>query len=191
MFEADCLPNQPRILSIDVSGLGSLSPEPTAYDLAGWNDIERILTYLSIANARPIMGIRVREALGALAMLAARDDVDPGRLMVGGRGVGAVVALHVALLRPEVKRLICLEGLSDYGSYTRNGAFAWRESLVIPDVLKHYDLPEVVAALRGCRSTIVSPLDSLRASVPQAEAARVLCGADGGSAVAEAVSAAW
>ncbi|HOS92196.1 MAG TPA: prolyl oligopeptidase family serine peptidase, partial [Armatimonadota bacterium] len=202
MFEASCSPEQPRILSIDVAGLGSLSPEPTAYDLAGWNDIERNLTYLSIANARPIMGLRVRDALCAFAELRDRPDVDPDRLMVGGRGIGAVVALHVALLRPEVKRLICLEGLSDYGSYTRNGAFAWRESLMIPGVLKHYDLPEVVAALRGCECILANLLDSMRSPVPQAEAAAlyaeaiaggatVVCGADGGAAVAEAVSAAW
>lgn len=203
MYEADCRPDQPRILSLDVSGLGSLAPEPTAYDLAGWNDVERILTYLSIANARPIMGLRVRDALCGLAYLRSRPEVDPGRVMVGGRGVGAIVALHAALLAGNVRRLLCLEMLSHYGALAEQYPFSWPQSIFIPGVLQHYDLPEVVALLAGpVQVHVFCPRDAQHAPLTQEQAetlyadalmagACVRCGVDGGSAVSEAVTAGW
>ena len=197
MFEPDCLPDQPRILSVDVSGLGSLAPEPTAYDLAGWNSIERILTHLSIADGRPIMGLRVRDALCALRALRERPDVDPERIMIGGRGVGAIVALHAALLDGDVRRTICLEGLSHYGALTEQFPFAWQESVMIPDILRHYDLPDVAGAMSQVH--IINPVDAQRNALsPDAVDAlygpgsvSAVTGADGGAAVVAAAMAPW
>jgi dienelactone hydrolase len=202
LFEPDCRPEQPRVLSLEVSGLGSLTPDPMPYDLAGWNDSERILTYLSVASGHPVMGLRVRDALAGLACLRSRSEVDPDRLMVGGRGIGALVALHVALLDPGVGRLVCFEMLSHYGALTEQFPFAWRQSVVLPGVLTEYDLPEVAAALAPrTRVAVIDPLDAQRAPLEQAMArslyaealatgASVRCG-DGGRAVAEEVQAPW
>ncbi|NLC59227.1 MAG: hypothetical protein GX774_20510 [Armatimonadetes bacterium] len=202
LYEPDCTPDQPRLLSLDVSGLGRLVPEPVAYDLASWNDSERILTYLSIANARPVMGLRVRDALCGLEYLRSRPDVDRERLMVGGRGIGAIVALHAALLDESVRRVVCLEMLSHYGALAAQFPFAWRQSVVIPGILKHYDLPEVLPLLEGTRVVLVNPLDAQRTPLPQetanalyaagiAKTTVVRCGVDGGAAVNEALTAAW
>ncbi len=49
-LEREDSPNEPIILSVDVSGLGELSPQPTAYDIASWNDIERLLSDLKKIN---------------------------------------------------------------------------------------------------------------------------------------------
>jgi len=198
MFEADCKPNQPHILSMEVSGLGALEPAPVAYDLAAWNDSERILTYLAIANEQPIMGLRVRDALCGLAYLAARPEVDEQRLMVGGRGVGAIVALHVALLGTGVKKVICLEMLSHYGALTEHFPFTWRQSAIIPDVLKHYDLPEIAAALKDTQVHVINPLDVQQKVLAKAQAMRpysaavdagavVQCRVDGEAAVVQAL----
>jgi len=148
-LEKEPLENEPIILNIDVSGFGELEPDPTAYDLAYWNDIERILTYLSIANGRPIMGLRVRDALAALSCLSRRHDVDADKIMIGGRGVGAIVALHAALLWENIQAVTCLDMLSHYGALTEKSPFAWRQSVIIPDILKYYDLPDIAACLAG------------------------------------------
>lgn len=199
MFEPDCLPNQPRILSIDVSGFGSLSPEPTSYDLASWNDIEHILTYLSISNAKPIMGLRVRDGLCGLNYLVSRSEVDNDRIIVGGRGIGAIVALHIALLDPKVRRLICLDMLSHYGALTEKFPFSWRQSIIIPNVLKYYDLPEAVAMLSNSVEVfIINPMDAQKTVLQQDDAdklyadsisngAVVKCNVDGGVAVISAI----
>ena len=197
MIEDDCRPNQPRILSVDLSGFGRLTPEPTAYDLAGWNDIERILTYLSIGNAQPIMGLRVRDALCSLHYLRERPEVDSDRIMVAGRGIGAVVALHVALLADGVRRAICLDMLSHYGALTEKFPFTWPQSIIIPKILKHYDLPEIAAILPDCTVSVINPVDAQRNPISQEAAgtlydkAIVRCGVDGGLAVVEAIEEEW
>ncbi len=200
-FSPECPPNRPRILSLDVSGLGCLEPEPTAYDLAGWNDIQRILTYLSVANARPILGLQVRDALAALDYLRSRPEVDPQRLMIGGRGVGALVALHVALLDGKIHRVICSEMLSHYGALTEQFPYAWRPPIILPNVLSHYDLPEIPFAMPGTQVILINPCDAQQkplsgeaADKLYAEAiaagAVVKCGVNAGDAVRDAVQAA-
>lgn len=198
MFEPNCLPNQPRILSIDVSGFGLLSPEPTAYDLASWNNIEHILTYLSIANAKPIMGLRVRDGLCGLDYLLSRSEVDEDRIIVGGRGIGAIVALHIALLNPKVKRVICLDMLSHYGALTEKFPFKLRQSVIIPNILKYYDLPDMIAEFDNIKVYIINPVDAQKNIISQELAnelyekaifkgAVVRCGVDDGTAVNSAI----
>ena len=184
VFEPDCLPDQPRVLSIDVSGFGSLAPEPTPYDLAGWNDIERILTYLSLANSTPIMGLRVRDALCGLSYLASRSDVNADRLIVGGSGIGAIVALHVALLNRHVRRVICMDMLSHYGAMTEKFPFSWGQSIIVPEILKYYDLAELVRDMEDTTVFIINPLDAQKSLLSREDAeslyhdannARVIC----------------
>jgi len=151
---------EPIILSIDVSGFGELEPEPAAYDLAGWNDIERILTYLSIADGEPVMGLRVRDVLAALAYLEKCEDVDARRIMVGGRGIGAIAALHAASIWGRASKVICMDMLSHYGALTENFPYTWRQSILIPDILKYYDLPDLAGCLSGSTAVhIINPLD--------------------------------
>ncbi len=166
VFDADCLPDQPVVLSLEVSGLGGLAPAPVAYDLAGWNDSERILSYLSFAVGAPIMGLRVRDALAGLRVLANHPSVDRRRLAVGGRGVGALVALHVALIAPEVGRAVCWNMLSGYGHLAAQFPYAWPPSCFVPGVLLDYDLPELAAALAPrCPVVAVDLVDGARQPV--------------------------
>lgn len=166
------LENEPIVLSVDVSGFGELTMDPTAYDLASWNDIERVMTYLSIAAGRPLMGLRVRDALAALRYLQQREDVDPSRIIVGGAGIGAIVAWHVALLDTSVKRVIAIDSLSHYGAMLTQFPFTWQQSIVIPDVLKAYDLPELANVIPA-EVVIISPRDAARDQLSQSDAEKI------------------
>ncbi|NMB95863.1 MAG: hypothetical protein GYA02_04515 [Clostridiaceae bacterium] len=169
--DADC---EPLIFSIDVSGLGELKPQPAAYDMAPWNDIERILTYLSISGGKPIMGLRVRDALCTLEYLRNRQDVDENRIIIAGRGVGAIVALHAALLYTgEIQKLILWDMLVNYQSMTEHFPFYWPQSIIIPDVLKYYDLEEVITSVRSREKLLINPLDAQRRIVSNKEAAKI------------------
>ncbi len=185
IYDTNCLPDQPRILSIDVSGLGALTPRPTAYDLAPWNDIERILTYMSVANGRPVMGLRVRDALCALRYLRSRTDVDPERVVIAGRGIGGIVALHVAVMAEGIAKVVCVESLSHYGSFTEVFPFSWRQSAIIPGILKEYDLPEVAASFESGKVCVINPFDAAGKPVDREAAGRIYADAAKRGAVIE------
>ena len=171
-LEEETCENEPMILSIDVSGFGELAPEPAAYDLAAWNDIDRILTYLSVANGKPVMGLRVRDALAALNYIENRQDVDKDRIMIGGRGIGAIVALLAALLWGKASGVHCMDMLSHYGVLTEAFPYAWSQSIIIPGILQHFDLPDVAQcfAESGCKISLSNLLDEKGLAVAEDKA---------------------
>jgi dienelactone hydrolase len=203
-FEADPDPATPCLLSLDLSGIGRLDPAPVPYDVAGWNDVRRILSYLAVGNAEPVAGLRVRDALCGLACLRDRPDVDTTRLAVGGRGLGAVVALHAALLAPDVGRVVCLDPLVSFEALARASPREWPASTVVPGALARYDLPGVAAVLaddgvdvrvhdpRDARRERLSAVEALDAyEAAEARGAVVASDGEGPARAADAAGDAW
>lgn len=170
-FLQDEKDNEPAILSCDVTGLGELSPQPTTYDLASWNDIERILTYLSLGVNKPIMGLRVRDALSVIDYAQAHPLVDNENIIIAGRGIGAIVALHAAYLWGKAKKVVCIDMLARYEELTESFPFTWKQSVVIPQILKYYDLPDLVDSL--CNVTILNPRDAKGETISQSKSQQI------------------
>jgi cephalosporin-C deacetylase-like acetyl esterase len=162
--------NEPLILSIDITGLGELAPQPSTYDLAPWNNTENVLTYLSVALNKPVMGLRIRDALAALNYIVNRTDVDAERVMVGGRGIGAVVALHAAFLHDNISKVICMDMLSHYAAIAGTYTNEWSQSIIIPGILKYYDLPDIIACLTTSCVYIINPQDERKVSLTKKSA---------------------
>lgn len=162
--------SEPLILSLDVSGWGELAPDPTPFALAPWVSIERHIAYLSNFAAKPVMGLRVRDALAALAFLRTHSAVDPSRILVGGRGAGAIVALLTAAIDPGIAGVVGIDMLSHYGAIASQHPQTWREDVFIPNVLRQYDLPEVAAALAPRPVRLLNLQDAARQAVSQAAA---------------------
>jgi cephalosporin-C deacetylase-like acetyl esterase len=170
--QRDDFPAEPVILSVDVSGVGELTPQPTAYDMAEWNDIERILTYLSVGASYPIMGLRIRDAMYSIAYLRSLKEVDAGNIVVAGRGVGAIVALHTAFLSGINCRLVLWDILCEYTAMTESFPFTWPQSIIIPGILSVYDLPDLLGYIRG-EVLILNPLDAERNRITGASARKI------------------
>ncbi len=139
--------NGPAILSVDLRGWGDTTPAYAPYEIAGWGDRHRWLSYVSAALGDHVLAMRIRDGLSALAYLRSRDEVDPGRIVVGGRGMGGVVALHVAAVDGKVAGVFSAEALGSFESLATSPGYAWSHEDFLPDVLRHYDLPELVASL--------------------------------------------
>jgi hypothetical protein len=166
-----------RLCCLDARGWGETRPEHVAYDLASWNDITRILSYLSIALDRPLMGGRVQDALAALEYLRARDDVEAGSILVGGRGAGALVALFASLVDSGVCGFIGVEMLAAYRLLIEDAFFTWTHDVIVPGLLEIGDVPEFLQAL-PCPALVINPVDARRTALDEYAAptgSRVLC----------------
>jgi len=163
------------IFSIDLSGFGEFSCEPVPFDLASWCDIERILTYLSISAGIPIMGLRVRDALCALDYIKNRSDVEKSKITIGGKGIGAVISLLAGLLDKNIRNIVLIDMLSSYSSITEKPLtrFYWKESILIPGILKICDIPEIVEILSDRNIYIINPLDSTKRPILFEEARKM------------------
>jgi len=165
-LEDEPRPDERVVISIDVRGLGETRPQPSEYDLAGWVDIERTLPALAIGLGRPLLGQRTLDALACLAHLRQRPEVDADRVAIGGRGTGAIVALHAAYVAQAagkpVAAVLCHDMLASFELLAASYPYAWGFDTILPGVLEHYDLPQLVQALRPMPVAILNPVDAMR-----------------------------
>ena len=159
----------PAVMSADLRGWGDSRPADLRYDMAGWGCRARWLAYVSAALGDPVLAMRIRDGLSALAYLRSREEIDPKRIVVGGRGMGGVVALHVAAVDAAVAGVFCLEGLASFESLATSRSYAWSPEAFFPNVLKHYDLPELTAAL-AIPTLIANPLGPNKEALNQEDA---------------------
>ena len=150
-----------HVCCLDARGWGETTPEHVAYDFAGWNDITRILAYLSVALGRCLIGQRVRDALAAIKYLRTRDDVDGSRIIIGGWGQGALVALFAGLLDGEVAGFLGIEMLAAYRLLADAESFTWTHDIMVPNLLRHADVPETLGALH-CPALVLNPVGARR-----------------------------
>ncbi|MDR1440560.1 MAG: prolyl oligopeptidase family serine peptidase [Clostridiales bacterium] len=197
---ADAERLMPNVLSIELAGFGELKNENTPYDTSGWNDIDRILSYLAAGCGRPIPHYWAQAFFDSLRYMRAREPASSDALHLGGRGCGALAALLSAALGAGARKLVLIDMPASYEHMAQTLRYKYNDMIVIPGILRHFDLPEIMAALKGTEILLVDPRDGDWGALAQPDAerlygggarARVLCGAspsDIAKAVAEFVA---
>jgi dienelactone hydrolase len=144
-----------NVLSVDLRGCGDSAPCMYPYDLAGWGSPDRCNSYLSAELGDSVLGMRIRDGLSAVAYARATRA---GNVLVSGCGLGGVVALHVAAVDASVSGVVSWDILSSFISLLQEEHWTWPTEAFFPNVLLHYDIPELVTCLdRPVR--ILRPLD--------------------------------
>jgi dienelactone hydrolase len=157
------------VMTVDLRGWGDTKPADQRYDMAGWGSREQWLAYTSAALGDSVMAMRIRDGLATLAYLRSHPEIDPERIVIGGRGLGAVIALHVAAIDGNVAGAFALDGLATFESLAATESYTWSPEAFYPNVLIHYDLPELVSAL-PMPVLIANPLDATKNSLTQEDA---------------------
>jgi cephalosporin-C deacetylase-like acetyl esterase len=107
---------------------------------------------------RTLLGLRVDDVLRATDYLAARPDVDPHQISSVGSGHMGLVLLHAAVLDPRLRHLSVDHVLSSYRSLLDAPLPTGAPEDILPGVLLHYDIPDLVQSL-GPRLTESNSLD--------------------------------
>jgi cephalosporin-C deacetylase-like acetyl esterase len=160
------------VLSVDLRGMGETRITPDLNDSEFYRyfgDYEDGMTAMLMNRTLP--GMRARDILRGLDLLAARDDVDPDRLSGIGRNTAAVPLLYAAVFDNRL-RSIALEGmLLSYDAVvtTRIHKFVFEQ--IVPSALVDFDLPDLAAALAPRTVWISDSTTPAGASVTQAEVA--------------------
>jgi hypothetical protein len=126
---------KPAVLTVDLRGWGDTRPAPTPYEAAGWASPQRSLAYISAALGDPVLAMRIRDGLSALAYLRTRLSTGEQRILVGGFGMGGVVALHVAAMDHQV-RGVFVSGIPPFRCCRVRGIRLGSVCL-LPGVLQH------------------------------------------------------
>ncbi|MBN1542902.1 hypothetical protein JW992_12215 [candidate division KSB1 bacterium] len=149
------------VLSVDLRGWGDGTPANGPYEIASWGHRERWIAYVSAAMGDPIFAMRLRDGLAALDYLRSRAEIDPDRIVVGGTGMGGIVALHIAVLEPDLAGVFCRNGLAAFELLAVAPEYRWSPEAFFPGVLQHYDIPDLLAAVDR-PAVLVRPLDAMK-----------------------------
>lgn len=147
-----------NLFAVDLRGWGDTAMAPCPYDLAGWAGVDRFAAYTSAALGDPVMSMRIRDGLSALAYLRSRRESQGQTIVVSGCGLGGIVALHVAAIAGNTGAVVVWETLISFLSLLAAGQYPWSAETFIPNVLLYYDLPELSADI-PCPVRLFNPLD--------------------------------
>ena len=114
---------------------------------------------------RTMAGMQTTDLLAAFDYLASRPDVDAKHIGVFAKGNAAAVALYAAALEPRIEKVACEGGPISYLDIVRAPIHDEVSDLIVPGVLKDFDLPEVAAAIAPRPVWLVNP--RIQSGVPE------------------------
>ncbi len=106
---------------------------------------------------RTLVGLRVDDVIRAVDYLSSRADVDPAGISAVASGHMGLVLLHAGVLDRRIRHIEVDHVLTSYRSLVDAPLPIGAPEDVIPGVLLHYDIPDLVRAL-GPRLKETDPL---------------------------------
>jgi hypothetical protein len=80
--------------------------------------------------------------------------------------------MYAAALDPRIDAVICDRGLLSYRTLTQSDRYLHNASIFLRDVLQHFDLPQVSAAVAPRQLVLVDPVDATKRPAGLAAARR-------------------
>ncbi|HSY34659.1 MAG TPA: acetylxylan esterase [Acidobacteriaceae bacterium] len=157
------LSNKARFESLAAAGniVLAITPRPSP---PGTDDMKSpilgpfyLLSLRADLVSRTLVGMRIDDVARITDYFASRPDVDPARITATASGHLGLVLLHVAVLDPRLKHISVDHVLTSYRSLIDAPLPIGAPEDIIPGVLLHYDIPDLVRSL-GPRLTETDPL---------------------------------
>jgi hypothetical protein len=151
------------VMSIDPRGWGESSP--------GGNRSSYPTVMRAILVGKTLLGMQLADGMAAFGYLASRPGVDATRISVFGKRNGGVLALLTAVMESRVNR-VAIEGtVLSYLAIARARQHEGLTDVIVPGVLRNFDLPDLVRAISPGKVWIVDPRSPTDARVLKAAAA--------------------
>jgi cephalosporin-C deacetylase-like acetyl esterase len=109
---------------------------------------------------KTIPGIRIDDVIHAVDWLVSLAEVDSSKLTVTGKGPMGPVVLHAAALDERMRRVILGNSLATYRMGVEQPLHRNMPEVLIPGVLRKYDLGDLLLALSPRPVTLVNPRDA-------------------------------
>jgi dienelactone hydrolase len=132
------------VLLCDVSGTGETTDRPEFNDAKYYNKEYRN-AMLGLHIGKPMVGIRTAGILTLMDFIASVPEYKNIPVEINATGITTISAMHAALFNKAITHLNLYGGIKTYKTILENpGEKNWY-SYVINDVLKYYDLPDLVS----------------------------------------------
>jgi cephalosporin-C deacetylase-like acetyl esterase len=106
---------------------------------------------------KTLLGLRVDDVISAITFTSGGTTEDPNQITAQASGHLGLVLLHAAVLDPRLKHITIDHTLESYSSLLQAPMPIDAPEDILPGVLLHYDIPDLIKAL-GPRLTFTDPL---------------------------------
>ncbi len=144
-----------RVLAIDPRGMGETSAGVVSEKRSQFG-VDFTNGFLGLHLDRPLLGQRVFDVLSVIKKTARENE----EIELIGIGNAAPIALHVAALDSRIKQTTLEKGVLSWANVVATPVNLDQLTNVVPNVLKHYDLPDLAASLAPRGLTIRSAVDA-------------------------------
>jgi hypothetical protein len=131
------------VLAIDPRGIGESAPGAGA---SGYGGMYQLAMRANLIG-RPLIGMQVFDTLRAFDYLVSRADMRGIRSGILGKGNAGVIAQFAAALEPRLARVRSEGAIPSYMDIVRTKIHSGPIDVVIPGVLRDFDLPDLAAAI--------------------------------------------
>jgi hypothetical protein len=121
-----------------------------------------LLSIRAMLVGKNIVGMRIDDTLRAVDWLCARPDVDRSAISAQGYGPLGVVLLHAAVLDKRIGKVTVENMLASWRMIVEQPLHRDVSEVIIPGVLRKYDIPDLIAALGPQRVIVVKSIDAWR-----------------------------
>ncbi len=151
------------VLAVDPSGWGESA---LATGQSGYSPMWQVAQRAMLLG-RTLPGIQVYDVLRTFDYLRTRSDIDSARIGIAGLRNGGVIAMYAAALEPRIASVEVRESVASYMTVVRSKIHTDMIGIVVPGVLKEFDLPDLALAIaprplavQSVRDALGKPLDS-------------------------------
>jgi hypothetical protein len=170
--------NSGVICSADVRGIGSMRPgfSAGAAEYEAWHEQEENYAWASLMLGRPLVGQRVTDVLSIVRALSKYEDTAGRTIFVAASGKLTVPAIFAAALEPSIAGLYLHGGLISFQSIVETEVYTHPFANFVPNLLKHTDLPELIAGLAPRQVVIAGATDARGFAVKGPAASKIYAG---------------
>jgi hypothetical protein len=155
-----------------------LEPRPTPPGIESIKSpflgIFNLLALRAFLVGKTLVGMRLDDTIHALDWLCGLKDVDPAAITLYGAGSLGMVALHAAALDTRIKQVVVENSVVDYRIMVDQPLHRNISEVVLPGVLRQYDIDDLLLATFPRPVTIINPQDAKGAVVTKQEVQKEL-----------------
>ncbi|WP_263419030.1 alpha/beta hydrolase [Terriglobus albidus] len=132
------------VLAIDPRGWGE-SATPNRM-ISGYRSDYQLAMH-AILVGKPVPGMQTLDVLSAFRYLSSRPDVDPNAISLHTSGFACNVGLFAATIEPHIHTVACDKQPMSYLAMTQLPLFKISPEVIVPGVLRDFDVPDLTRAL--------------------------------------------
>lgn len=142
------------VFACDVRGIGESRPTTTGQSFLAPYGPDYLYAAYGLMLDTPVAGQRTHDVLRVIEWLKSTGHTE---IHLAARGWGAIPATFAAVLSDDVAQVTLKHALSSYAEIAASENYKWPLALLVPGVLKRFDLPDCYRALGGKKLGQIAP----------------------------------